>query len=252
MAERSCHLPSFPIVALVGLAGAVAIERTRARPGWHAAVMAGFAFLVASAPWQRSGATPIGTTSTLSHQDPVAEPIGVLLWSNLATYHFAGAGQEGARALERAAAIDRENSGFARPARSDAVRGRHAEAIPIEQVIAAEAEHGRAPALNDLADLHRVTGREDQALEILEGLVADGTADATSTQSRRVHRHRQHPQQAREYDRLAFEERPDPTHRHRVGGLRARRRTAGGRAERIDRALLAMHLDDPRVLNNWR
>ena len=254
MAERFCYFPSFPFVALVGLAAAAAIERTWARPAWRAAGVAGFGIIVALgaiATVRRNG--DWHDERTFLTKTLAQSPSAVLLWSNLATYHLRKHQlDEGREALERAAAIDPE-SYWVRSARAlwYVVNGRHAEAIPIQRAIVEQAKHGHAQALNNLAYLYRVTGREDEALEILEGLVAGGTAYAdVYFNLAEIHRQRHQPQRAREYYRRALEDRPDNRSIATAWAAFELDADRPEEAERIDRGLLAMYPDDPRVLNN--
>ncbi len=254
MAERFCYFPSFPFVALIGLAVATVMQWPTTTPSGRHAIAGGIAVAIllgalATVRRNRAWHDDLTFLTTTLERSPTA----VLLWGNLAVYHLRKHQlDEGTRALERAVALDPKDY-WVRSAQAlwYVVSGRHAEAIPIQHAIAADAKHGHAPALNNLAYLYRVTGQEDQALQILEQLVNEGTAYAdVYFNLAEIYRRRNRLEDARAQYRLALDERPN--NRPIATAWAAFELDAGQpeEAERIYRSLLAIYPNDTRVLNN--
>jgi len=177
MAERFCYFPSFPFVALVGLAAAAALRRAIQTPPAMVLLLAALAAVVGAASFAtvrrtRDWADELTFLTRTLEQSPTA----VLLWGNLATYHLRNKNLDAAEsAIARAAALDPENYAvLSAQALLHVVNGRITEAVPLQERIVANARFGRAAALNNLAYLYRVSDRPDEAERILESLIATG------------------------------------------------------------------------------
>jgi len=252
MAERFCYFPSFPWAALValGCAELIAVAPGRLRfllwatfAGWI--VYASAATVGRNRDWHDEVRF---LTTTLSQS-----PTSVLLWTNLANYHLRrGQLPEATEALRRATALaPTEYTVLATRATWYVVSGRAAEAVPLQEMIARDARQGRTAARNNLAYLYRVTGRREEAMRILEQLVAEGRGYSdVYFNLAEIYRSRDQADRARDLYRRALESNPEDL---RTLVAIAKLEVSAGRmaaAEAIYREALEAHPGDARVYNN--
>jgi len=252
MAERFCYFPSFPFVALVVLVGSrVTVSGSRqARVFGWAALATWLAFgvhatVTRNLDW-RDDLTFLETTLRQS-------PEAALLWTNLANHHLEGGELRQAQiALSRATALAPASLAvLSARATMLVVGGRPADAVPIQEKIAAIASRSRPVVLCNLAYLYRLTGREEEALTILEKLLADGRRySAMYFNLGEIYRDRGEIQQARIHYRKAID--GDPLNLQMRVALAALEASAGrlDTAEAIYREALRSHPSDARIYNN--
>lgn len=252
MAERFCYFPSLPFVALVVLIGArLMTSRSRRSKiiGWAAlAVWLGVAVTATvkrNLDWYDNRTF---FTRTLEQT-----PDAALLWTNLANHHLESGDVAAAqKALTRATALAPTNAAvMTAQATMYVVTGRPADAVPIQERVVRRASRSRPVVLANLAYLYRLTGKQEEALEILERLLADGKrypsmyfnlAEIYDDQGE-IHR-------ARMYYRKAIDGDPDNL---QMMVAFAKFEASGGRlesAEALYREALTGHPDDSRILNN--
>jgi tetratricopeptide (TPR) repeat protein len=252
MAERFLYFPSFPVLALVGLGMAAALDRAAARPRalrWAVVAVPVSALAVATLVRNRAWHDEL----TLFTGALRGSPHAGLLWGNLANYHLrTGDLAAAAAAIDRAAAADAHSySVLSTRALWYVLSGRPSEAIPLQERIVRHARKGKAAALNNLAYLYRTTGRTADAEEILERLVAEGNGYAdVQFNLAEIYRARGDMPRARAAYRLALDDRPQALD---IATALADLELGLGQvedAERIYRRLLRVYPRDVRLLNN--
>lgn len=251
MAERFLYFPSFPFLALVGLGMAAALENVGASRVVRRTLIAVPVGLLALATVAHN---PIWAdelklyTAALRHS-----PNAALLWANLANYHLrTGDLAAAATAIDRATELSPE-SYFVRSSRAlwYVLSDRPDQAIPLQQAIVRDARRGKVVALNNLAYLYRTSGREREALGILERLVREGHGYAdVRFNLAEIYHARGEIERARNAYRLALDDRPQDLD---IATALADLEMQQGRpeaAERIYHHLLRSYPNDARVLNN--
>ncbi len=250
MAERFLYFPSFPFLALVGLGVAAAFEIATPHKLWRWALIAAVCLLsLATVLRNRIWKDELTFLTATLRDNPNAN----LLWGNLAVHHLrTGDLAAAASAIDRAAAGDPESYAvLSSRALWYVMSGRPTEAIPLQQAIVGKARRGRVAALNNLAYLYRTTGREPEAREILERVVAEGHGYA-DVQFNLAEIYRAHGdiEPARGAYRLALDDRPQDLD---IATALAELEMDQGRseeAERIYLRILRIYPDDVRLLNN--
>jgi tetratricopeptide (TPR) repeat protein len=175
MAERFCYFPSVPFLALVATAAAAALGATARRSLARGALVATLALGVAAAGARTWTRTPDWRDDrTLFERETRRTPTAPLLWTQLS--HVAlreGRLAEADAHLARAEALAPEAVGvLALRAQWLVFAGRLAEALPIQQRVAATLGARNHAARNNLAFLYRATGSPERARPLLEALVA--------------------------------------------------------------------------------
>ncbi len=252
MAERFCYFPSFPFVALVVLVGSrltiSSSQRTR-MTAW-AALAAWLVFSVhATVTRNRVWRDNLTFYTTTLDQSPKA----ALLWTNLANYYVESENlAQAQQALARATALaPTDLSVMTAQATMLVVSGRPAEAVPIQEKIAAIASQSRPVVLCNLAYLYRLTGQQEKSLAILNELLADGKQySAMYFNLAEIYRDRGEIHRARIYYRKAIDISPDDL---QMRAALARLEADSGQiaeAERVYREALERHPEDSRIYNS--
>ena len=252
MAERFCYFPSFPFLALVGLALSTALRRANLslRYALTAGVVAVFTLgALGTIARNRVWNNELTFLDSTLKQNPTA----VLLWANLADYQIEKKNLQAANdALERAAALDPDNY-YVLSSRVFwyVVAKRYAEAIPLQERIVSAVRQGHIMALNNLAYLYRMTGQQDGAMSILQQLIRERHGDAeVYFNLAEIYHARGRSDDARPAYRLALEAGPSDL---RIARAFAALEEESGRpdeAETIYRRMLTLYPEDVRILNN--
>jgi tetratricopeptide (TPR) repeat protein len=175
MAERFCYFPSFPFLALAGIAAAAGFAATTRRPLARTALTLAVAAIVAAAAVRTWTRTPDWRDDrTLFERETRRTPTAPLLWTQLSHVAlYEGRLDEADRHLARAEALAPEAVGVrALRAQWLVFAGRLAEALAIQQRVAATLGARNHAARNNLAFLYRATGSPERARPLLESLVA--------------------------------------------------------------------------------
>lgn len=254
MAERFCYFPSFPFVALVGLACVALKHSARRQPWLSGLVTVASVSLVVAGTWATVARNRVWADEpTFLTQTLETAPQALLLWGRLAEYHLERRDLEAAqRAIERAAAIDPE----AEPvlmARAYllVLQNRSQEALPLQETLVQRARFAVAPARNNLAYLYRINGRPDDARRLLEALIEQGHGygDVYANLAE-VYRAQGDRGRAREFYQRAMSDRPDD---RQVAGALVSLEIEDGRpaiAAEIYQDLLRYYPGDRRIENN--
>lgn len=252
MAERFCYFPSLPFVALAVLIGArlMASRRQSSRIiGWAAlAIWLGVAVTTTvkrNLDWRDN---PTFFTRTLEQT-----PDAPLLWTSLANYHLESGEVEAAQmALDRATSLAPTDAAvMTAQATMYVMTGRPANAVPIQERIVRNASRSRPVVLANLAYLYRLTGKQEQALNILERLLAEGKRyPSMYFNLAEIYRDQGKIHRARMYYRKALDGNPDDL---QMRVALAKFEASEGRletAEAIYREALVGHPNDSRIHNN--
>ena len=251
-AERFAYFPSFPFLALVACGLAYGL-RSRAEPRRWAARVTVAVVLVAGTTATAARNRDWRDEKTFLDATLREAPTSTLLWGRLVQHHLERRDTDAAAAaIERARAAGAGGSALSSTeAHLLQQQGRIAEAIPLQERFVRSAHQARVPALNNLAYLYRLDGRTADAKEILEGLVADGSAYAdVYANLAAVYRGEGDLDRARQAYRAALRDRPD--HLRTAGALVSLEVEAGRpeAAARVYEGMLRYHPGNRRLRNN--
>lgn len=249
MAERFCYFPSFPFTLLLGALVEAAWLTTRRSVAAGAVGLAIVAMATLSMARCRDWLDERRFLETTLAQAPEA----TLLWANLSRYYL----EQGDLASADRAILEIERlsprSYFALSTRASyyVEAGRPADALPLQRQVMTFSGRSSAMATNNLAYLYRQTGQNDEALRLLNELVAGGhDYGDVHFNLAEIYRDRGDAPRAREHLRLAIADRPNS---RRIAALLV---TLEIEAQDLDAAreicdrLLRVYPDDSRWLNN--
>lgn len=211
MAERFAYFPSFPILALVGMAGAWLLQhRFAAVRGLAAAALILMIAQQSRATWVRN--EEWHDEVTFFSKTMKQQPNMPLVMIRLAGAQIRSGDLEGAAGtLARAEYLAPGNPGaLSVKASLYVARREYDKAIPImEELLGNQVILGRIRAENNLAFLYAATGKQDRARRIWEQMVAsnDGYA-AVFYNLAEIYRREGDMARARELYEAAFDERP--------------------------------------------
>lgn len=249
MAERFCYFPSFPFAGLVGLAFAGLLQARRR--SWRPLAAGALTALVVLASWRTVTRNQDWKDElTLFSLEVQRTPNAPLLWSQLAITQIASG-----RLADASVSVARLEAMGATSYQALStrvlwlvMRRRYDAALELQRQIVTSIGRREAPAVNNLAFLHRALGEDERAVELLEGLVRDGVAYADVHYNLgEIFRTRGEVDRARSEYRTALRLKPDGVE---VGLRLAELEESAGRltaAAAVLRGLLRHHPGDGRL-----